>query len=88
MGGAVVRKNFKFDKELIDKVSDVVHKKNRNFTKVLTTYFQAIIKEPELLDILEKKSKEKKGSFIGILDGKIGDVDFKEMKSSRSESIS
>ena len=88
MSGVVVRKNFKFDKDLIDRVSDILHNKNKNFTQVLTAYFQAIIKEPELLDALEKKAKERKGSFIGMLDGKIGDVDFKEMKGSRSESIS
>jgi len=88
MGGMLVRKNFKFDKDLIDKVSNILEKKNKNFTQILVTYFQAITKEPELLDTLEKKAKERKGSFIGMLDGKIGDVDFKEMKGKRSESIS
>jgi len=88
MGSMLVRKNFKFDKDLIDKVSNILEKKNKNFTQILVTYFQAITKEPELLDTLEKKAKERKGSFIGMLDGKIGDVDFKEMKGKRSESIS
>jgi len=49
---------------------------------VLNNYFQAIIKEPELIDTIEKKAKKRTGSFIGMLDNKIGDESYKNMKKS------
>jgi hypothetical protein len=55
---------------------------------VLNNYFQAIIKEPELIETIEKKAKKRTGSFIGILDGKIGDESFKELKKNYHEHIS
>jgi hypothetical protein len=85
MGTLTVRKNFKFDRELIDKVGEILQKKNLNFTQLLTHYFQAVIKEPELIDTIEKKSKQRTGNFIGMLDGVIGDIDYKEMKKSHNE---
>jgi len=83
-----VRKNFNFEKNLIDKVSKIVKQKNKNFTELLTSYFQAIIKEPNIIDTIEQKAKQRTGSFIGMLDGKIGDQDYKEMKKSYNENIS
>lgn len=88
MGGIIVRKNFKFDKDLVDKVATILEAKNKNFTGLLTTYFQAIVKEPEIIETLEKKAKECKGSFIGMFDGKIGDTTFKEMQKAHNENIS
>ena len=88
MGTLTVRKNFKFDRELVDKVSNILQKKNLNFTQLLTHYFQAIVKEPELIEIIEKKSKKRTGKFIGMLDGVVGDIDYKEMKKSHSEHLS
>ena len=83
-----VRKNFVFDKELIDKITLILKKKNKNFTQLLTSYLQAIVKNPDLIDEIEKEAKKRKGSFLGILDGKIGDIDFKEMKRVQNEDIS
>ena len=88
MGTLTVRKNFKFDKELVDKVDTILQEKNLNFTQFLSHYFQAVIKDPALIDIVEKKSKQRTGNFIGILDGKIGDMDYKEMKKSYNENLS
>ena len=88
MGTLTVRKNFKFDKELVDKVNNILQEKNMNFTQLLTHYFQAIVKEPELVDTIEKKSKLRSGKFIGMLDGVIGDSDYKEMKKSYNENLS
>lgn len=88
MGTLTVRKNFKFDKEMVDKVSELLQQRDMNFTQLLTHYFQAIIKEPTLIDTIEKKAKQRSGSFIGMLDGKIGDSDFKAMKKSYSEHLS
>ena len=88
MGTLTVRKNFIFDKELVDNVVVVLKDKDKNFTKLLTDYFKAITKNPDLIDEIENKAKERSGSFIGVLDGKIGAMDFKEMKRVRNEDIS
>ena len=88
MSTLTVRKNFKFDKEIVDKIGTILQKKNLNFTQFLSHYFQAVIKEPTLIDTIELKSKQRSGNFIGMLDGKIGDMDYKEMKKSYNENIS
>ncbi len=88
MGSLTVRKNFRFDKEVVEKVDDILKKRKLNFTQLLSSYLQAIIKDPSLIDIVERKSKRRTGKFIGILDGKIGDIDYKEMKKSFYENIS
>ena len=87
MGTLTVRKNFKFDKELVDKVGTILQEQNLNFTQLLTHYFQAIVKEPELIEIVEKKAKQRTGKFIGMLDGVIGSTDYKEMKKSYNENL-
>jgi hypothetical protein len=88
MGTLIVRKNFSFDKDIVDKVSILLQEKNTTFTKLLTNYFQAIIKEPELINEVEQKAKQRTASFIGLLDGKIGDIDAKEMKRVYNENLS
>jgi hypothetical protein len=88
MSTLTVRKNFNFEKDTIDKVAIILKEKQHNFTEVLNNYFQAIIKEPELIETIEKKAKKRTGSFIGILDSKIGDESFKDMKKSYHADIS
>ena len=88
MGTLTVRKNFKFDKEMVDKVGTILQEKNLNFTQFLSHYFKAVIKEPALIDVVEQKSRQRTGNFIGILDKKIGDMDYKEMKQSYNENLS
>jgi hypothetical protein len=88
MGTLIVRKNFSFDKDIVDKVSILLQEKNTTFTKLLTNYFQAIIKEPELINEVEQKAKQRTASFIGLLDDKIGDIDAKEMKRVYNENLS
>ena len=88
MGTLTVRKNFSFDKDIVDKVNTLLQEKNTTFTKLLTNYFQAIIKEPELINEVEQKAKQRTASFIGLLDGKIGDIDAKEMKRAYHENLS
>ena len=88
MGTLTIRKNFKFDKEIVDKVSNILQERNLNFTQFLSRYFQAVIKDPTLIDVVEQKSKQRTGNFIGILDGKIGSIDYKDMKKSYNENLS
>lgn len=88
MSTLTIRKNFNFEKELIDKVSVLVKQKNKNFTEILTSYFQAIVKDPNMIDTIEQKAKQRTGSFIGMLDDKIGNQNYKEMKKSYNENIS
>ena len=88
MGTLTVRKNSVFDKELIDNVNKILESKDTNFTKLLANYFKAISKNPDIIEKIEEESKKRTGSFIGILDGKIGNIDYKEMKKAHSENIS
>ncbi len=88
MSTLTIRKNFNFEKDLIDKASIVLKQQNKNFTEILTNYFQAIIKEPNIINTIEQKAKQRTGSFIGMLDGKIGKQNFKDMKKSHHENIS
>jgi len=75
-----VRKNFLLDKELIDKAQEILLTKHKNLTEAVNLYFKAIVKEPSILDSIEQSANKRTGSFIGMLDGKIGDENFKEMK--------
>jgi len=75
-----VRKNFLFDKEIIDKAQEVIQKRHKNLTEVLNLYFRAIIREPNILEQVEQTAHKRTGSFIGMLDGKVGDQSYKEMK--------
>jgi len=88
MSTLTIRKNFNFEKELIDKTAIILKQRNKNFTEILTNYFQAIIKEPNIIDTIEQKAQQRTGSSIGILDGKIGNKIFKDMKKSYHENIS
>ena len=74
-----VRKNFIFERETVEKVQEVLAKKHKSLTEAITLYFQALAKEPEILDLIEKQARRRTGSFIGMLDGKIGDEDAKRM---------
>ena len=88
MSTLTVRKNFNFDKDLIDKTASILKKQNKNFTEVLTSFFQAIVKEPTIIETVEQKAKARTGSFIGMLDGVIGEMNYKDMKKEHHENIS
>jgi hypothetical protein len=80
-----VRKNFLLDKEIIEKAQVIILEQQKNLTEVLNTYFKAIVKEPSILETIEKSANKRTGSFIGMLDGQIGDTTFKEMKQEHSQ---
>ena len=75
-----VRKNFLLDKEVIEKAQKIINKRHNNLTEVINLYFTAITKEPSILETIEKCANKRTGSFIGLLDGEIGDESYKEMK--------
>ena len=79
-----VRKNFLLDKEIIEKAQIILLEQQKNLTEVLNTYFRAIVKEPSILETIEKSANRRTGSFIGILDGQIGASTFKEMQQEHS----
>lgn len=81
-----IRKNFLFDKMIVEKVQDILSKKQKNLTEAITLYFQAIVKEPEILDKIEESAHKRTGNFIGMLDGKIGDIDSKNMHATYAKS--
>jgi len=75
-----IRKNFLLDKEMIEKAQNLLAGKHKNLTEAINTYFKAIVKEPSLLNEIERSANKRSGSFIGMLDGQIGNEDFKQMK--------
>ncbi len=75
-----VRKNFIFEKEVVEKAQKLLYTQHKNLTEAINLYFKAIVKEPSLLDEIEKHAKKRTGSFVGMLDGKIGDESYKELK--------
>ncbi len=75
-----VRKNFIFDKDVIDKAQRIISAEHKNLTEALTTYLKAIVKEPSILKTIERSANKRTGSFIGMLDGEIGDDQYKDMK--------
>ncbi len=81
-----VRKNFLFDKEMVEKVQEILSKKHKSLTEAIALYFQALVKEPEILDAIENSARKRSGSFIGMLDGKIGDESRKTMQKTYAES--
>ena len=75
-----VRKNFLLDKEVVEKAQIILNKQHKNLTESINLYFKAIVKEPSILNTIEKSASKRTGSFIGMLDGDIGDESYKEMK--------
>ncbi|NOZ91544.1 MAG: hypothetical protein GXO60_09700 [Epsilonproteobacteria bacterium] len=80
-----VRKNFLLDKEIIEKAQTILLGQQKNLTEALNLFFRAIVKEPSILETIEKSANKRTGSFIGMLDGEIGDVSFKEMRQEYSK---
>ena len=75
-----VRKNFLLDKELVEKAQSIILNQHKNLTEVINLYFKAIVKEPSILETIEKSANKRTGSFIGLLDEKIGNENYKEIK--------
>ena len=75
-----IRKNFLLDKEITEKAQSILAGKHKNLTEAINIYFKAIVKEPSLLNEIERSANKRSGSFIGMLDGKVGHQDFKCMK--------
>ena len=80
-----IRKNFLLDKEIIEKAQIILLSQQKNLTEALNLFFKAIVKEPSILESIEKSANRRTGSFIGMLDGKIGNSSFKEMKQEHSK---
>ena len=83
-----IRKNFLLDADVIEKAEVVLKQKHKNFTEAINLYFQAITKDPTLLEQIEEIVSKRTGSFIGLLDGKVGNEEFKTMKKSHHQDIS
>ncbi|MBN2825848.1 MAG: hypothetical protein JXQ76_11015 [Campylobacterales bacterium] len=73
-----VRKNFLLDRDVIEKAQKIVLQKHKNLTEVINLYFKAIIKEPSIIEQIEKSANRRTGDFIGMLDDKIGEKEYKE----------
>ncbi len=75
-----VRKNFLLDKTIVEKAQQIILKRHKNLTEAITLYLNAVVKDPSILQTIEQGAKKRTGSFIGMLDGEIGDQTYKEMK--------
>lgn len=75
-----IRKNFLLDSDVIDQATEILKHKHKNLTEAINLYFQAITKDPSLVDTIENMASRRTGNFIGILNGKIGDTEYKEIK--------
>jgi len=75
-----IRKNFIFDRTLVEEAQKVLKKRHKNLTQALTLYLKAVVKNPQVLDEIEKSANRRDGGFIGILDGQIGDESYKKMR--------
>ena len=80
MTSVKIRKNFLLDRDIIEKAQVILLEHQKNLTEAINTYFKAIVKEPSIIETIEKSANRRTGSFIGMLDGKIGSSSFKEMK--------
>ena len=80
MNAIKIRKNFLLDKEVVEKAQDILKSQHKNFTEVINLYFKAIVKDPSILETIEKSANQRTGSFIGMLDGKVGEGDYKALK--------
>lgn len=83
-----VRKNFLIDSDMIEKATVILKQKHKNLTEALELYFQAIVKDPNILETIEQSATQRSGKFIGLLDGKISDINFKQIKKEKYEDIS
>ena len=72
----------------MEKTGNILKNQKRNFTEVINLYFQAIVKDPTILEIIEKTAHQRKGNFIGMLDGDIGDDCYKDLKREYYKNIS
>lgn len=75
-----VRKNFLLDKETVEKAQEIILKRHKSLTEAITLYLKAVVKDPKVLQTIEQRAKKRTGTFIGMLDGEIGDKQYKEMK--------
>ena len=75
-----IRKNFLFDRNLVGEAQQILKKRHKNLTEALTLYLKAVVRNPAILDEIEESASKRTGSFIGMLDGKIGKQEYKELR--------
>ncbi len=80
-----IRKNFVFDRQLVEDAQNILQKRYSNLTQAFVKYMQAVVKDPGILDEIEKSASKREGRFIGLLNGKIGEESYKTMKKSAFE---
>ena len=75
-----VRKNFVFNRSLVEEAQKILKKRHKSLTHAITLYLKAVVKNPAILDEIEKSAQKRDGSFIGMLDNRIGDSSYKKMR--------
>ena len=74
-----VQKNFLIDKSLIENAQNIILKKHKNLTEAITLYLEAIVKNPNIIEDIKQEASKRNASFIGMLDGQIGDINYKNL---------
>lgn len=82
-----VRKNLILDKELVEEVKEIIKAKHKNFSETVNLFLKAVTKNPKLLDTVEQDAKKADDSFVGMLSGEIGDIDYKQMQGMHAEKM-
>ena len=75
-----IRKNFLFDRNLVEEAQQILKNRHKNLTEALPLYLKAVVRNPAILDEIEESASKRTGSFIGMLDGKIGKQEYKELR--------
>ena len=81
-----IRKNFIFDRQLVEEAQEVLKKRYGNMTQAFTQYLKAVVKNPDILEEIEESASKREGRFIGMLDGKVGADEYRELRDSFYES--
>jgi len=68
------------DEMIYDKLQYILKEYHKDLSEVINEYLHKIVTKPEVLN--------KENDFIGILDGKIGDIDYKTLKREKNENFS
>ena len=81
-----IRKNFIFDRQLVEEAQEVLKKRYGNMTQAFTQYMKAVVKNPDILEEIEESASKREGRFIGMLNGKVGAGEYRELRDSLYES--
>lgn len=79
MSKSYIHKSFALDAEAVKNAELVAKQKKKSLTELVNLYFKALSNDASVFELIESRVQPRTGSFIGLLDNKIGNVDSKRM---------